>query len=304
MLNKILKVTFLIWLWIFCNSDLSIADLKIPVFASILPQKYFLEQIGGDRVTVSVMVPPGASPHTYEPKPRQMADIATARIYFALGVSFENVWLQRITATNPKMLVVQTDEGINKIPMDTVYTFHDTDSQKGKNHETGDAHDHTGLDPHIWLSPPLVKIQAHHILAALIQVDPAHKNIYQQNFERFIQEIDQLDRYVRAIFAGKAGLRFMVFHPSWGYFAQTYGLKQIPVEIEGKTPKPAQLKDLINYANALKIKAIFVQPQFSMKSAQIIAQAIGGDVVSADPLSPDWANNLRKHSELLRDALK
>ena len=149
-----------------------------------------------------------------------------------------------------------------------------------------------------------MKIQARNILRALQEVDPAHKAVYERNFEAFEKEIEALDQELRKIFAGKRGMKFMVFHPSWGYFARAYGLTQVPVELEGKEPKPGQLKALIELAKREGIKVIFVQPQFSARSAEIIAKAIGGQVVFADPLSPDWSNNLRDQAEKFKAALR
>ena len=159
-------------------------------------------------------------------------------------------------------------------------------------------------DPHIWLSPPLVKIQARHILRALEEVDPTHRAVYQSNYRKFIRELETLDTELKAIFAGEKGLRFMVFHPSWGYFARAYGLEQVPIEIEGKTPGPAQLKELIAHARAYDIKVIFAQPQFSAKSAGLIAREIDGQVVFADPLAPDWKDNLREVAVKFKKALR
>ncbi|MEW6667424.1 MAG: zinc ABC transporter substrate-binding protein [Thermodesulfobacteriota bacterium] len=264
----------------------------VPVFVSILPQRYFLQKIGGARLQVSVLVPPGAEYHTYEPKPTQMAALSKARLYFAIGAPFEAAWLPRFTSVNPAMRIVHTDEGIERIPMET----HD--------HHGEDNHPEGEQDPHTWLSPPNVKIMARNIAAALREADPAHRAEYDENGRRFIREIDELDAELRGIFAGSKGLRFMVFHPAWGYFARAYGLKQVPVEIEGKEPKPAQLKALIEEARKGGIKVIFVQPQFSTRSAETIAKAIGGQVVLADPLHPDWAGNLREQAARFKAALK
>jgi len=266
---------------------------KVPVFVSILPQKYFVEKVGGDRVDVSVMVPPGASPATYEPRPKQMAAISGARIYCAIGVPFEQVWLEKIIAANPDMLVVHTDRGVEKIPM-------------GDRHDHGEQqrHGHGMMDPHIWLSPPLVKIQAANILEGLVKVDPVHRREYEANCNRFSQELDALDAELRGIFAGKRDLEFMVFHPSWGYFARTYGLKQVPVEVEGKNPKPARLQKLIEHARNRGVKVIFVQPQFSKASAETVANAIGGKIVFADPLALDWMANLRDQAAKFKAALR
>jgi len=284
---------------------------KVDAFVSIAPQKYIVQQIGKDLVDVHVMVPPGADPHIYEPKPKQMVALAGAQLYFAIGVEFEKARLKKISAANPQMKVIHTDQGIRKIPM-AAHRHHDEEKNDQKGERSADVdyvagdepHGHGGLDPHIWLSPPLVMQQAQIIRTALQAVDPLHRAAYAANYEAFSSEIAALDAELRKIFAGRQGLQFIVFHPAWGYFAHAYGLVQVPVEIEGKNPKPAQLKELIENAKEKNIKVIFVQPQFSTKSAELIAREIDGQVVFADPLAQDWANNLRAVAAKFRAALR
>ena len=322
-------ITVLACFFIFQLSAYAAAPLK--VFVSIIPQKYFVQQIGKDHVNVQVMVQPGANPATYEPKPRQMAAISKTDLYFSIGVPFENTWLKKISAANPRMKVIHTDHGIKKIAMvahhhDEEEKDHGEDHGHGSHKEHGDHHahesshghgdhhdgagheedhhDHSGPDPHIWLSPKLVKIQAETMLKALQAADPANKKAYEANFNAFIVKIDTLDQELKQIFAGKKGFQFMVFHPAWGYLADAYGLKQVPIEVEGKDPKPAQLKKLIKHARKEGIRVVFVQPQFSTKSAQTIASEIGGQVAFANPLAEDWMANLRMIAEKFRDALK
>jgi zinc transport system substrate-binding protein len=271
------------------------AGKKLAVFVSIPPQKYFLQQIGKQRVDVQVMVQPGVSPATYEPKPRQMAAISGAHIYFAIGVPFEKTWLKKIAAANPDMQVVHTDHGIPKIPMAANHT--ESERHREKDH-------HGALDPHIWLSPTLVMTQARTILNALVEIDPAHRSVYEVNYRAFVSKLVALDDELKNIFAGKQGFQFMVFHPSWGYFARAYGLQQVPVEIEGKNPKPAQLKALIEHGKKKHINIIFVQPQFSSRSAGLVAKEIGGQVIFADPLAPDWSGNLREVAQKFKVALR
>ena len=272
------------------------AEGKIDVFVSIAPQKYFVEKIAQTQVEVSVLVQPGASPATYEPKPKQMIALSKTKIYFAIGVPFERVWLKKIAVANPNMQIINTQNGITKIPMET-YHQHEREHPKGTNNNI--VH-----DPHIWLSPNLVKIQARNILNALLVLNQANKPVYKAGYKKFIAEIESLDVELKTIFTGKKETKFMVFHPSWGYFANEYGLKQIPVEIEGKNPKPADLVRLIKHANTLKIKIIFVQPQFSNASAGVIAQAIGGQIAFVDPLALNWADNLRQVGAKFKAALR
>jgi zinc transport system substrate-binding protein len=285
---------------------------NIKAFVSIAPQQYFVQQIGKDRVDVSVLVPPGFNAHTYEPKPRQMADLAKATVFFAVGIEFEKAWMQKIAATHPGLKVVQTDTGIQKIAL-ADHHHHDhgkdrkalRDKQRHTAEHTHEALDPAGtLDPHIWLSPPLVRIQAEHIRDALVALDPANRMHYEANFSTFIKDIDELDGELKTLFSGNPGARFMVFHPSWGYFAQAYGLEQVPIEIEGKDPKPAQLKELIRQAKEQGIKVIFVQPQFSAKSAEMVSREIGGQVVTVDPLAGNWAENLREVGRKFKAALR
>lgn len=284
--NHIFGLTCLVFLTI---AVLPVEATSTRVFVSIEPQKYFVQKIGGDLVKVSVLVPGGADPHTYEPKPKQMVDLSKTAVYFAVGIDFEKVWLKKIVATNPTLRIVRTDDGITKIDM--VDHRHDKKSQE-RQARTGRLH-HTGIpDPHVWLSPSLVKIQAEHILNALMAVDPKNQRRYQAGYAAFLKELDALDAELKSLFAGHRGKQFMVLHPSWGYFADAYGLKQVPIEIEGKDPKPAQLQQLIRHAKEHGIKVVFVQPQFSAKSAEMLSREIGGEVVYVDPLAENWAENL------------
>lgn len=261
----------------------------LPVFVSILPQKQMVQQIGGDRVDVQVMVPPGAEPHTYAPKPAQMVALAKTRIYFSVGVPFENSWLPRFTAINHRMEIVATDRGIEKMPM----THDDHDGK----HPEKDA---SRLDPHTWLSPPLMKIMAGHIHTALIEADPAHAGEYDRRYAIFLHELDALNRRIGHLLADRRGARFMVVHPAWGYFAQAYGLIQVPIEVEGKEPKAAQLQHLIREARAEGIRVIFAEPEFSTRNVQTIAQAIGARIIEADPLAPDSMAELLRLAEAIK----
>jgi zinc transport system substrate-binding protein len=270
------------------------ASEPLPVFVSIAPMKTFVQKIGGGRVDVSVLVEPGGNPHTYEPKPRQMAALSRTKVFFAIGVTFEQAWLERIAALNKAMRIVHTEEGIERHRM------------------AGHAHakeipDHGGgsKDPHIWLSPPLVMLQARNIFQALTEMDPAGRSDYERNYKGFIKEIVDLDSELMAIFEqGAGGRTFMVFHPSWGYFAKAYGLEQVAVETEGKEPKPRELKDLVEFARKKDIRVIFAQPQFSRKGAEVIAREVGAQVAVADPLAEDWAQNLRVVAAAFKKALK
>lgn len=285
---------------------------KVLAAVSIAPEAYFLKQIAGDRAEVVVMVPPGADAHTYEPKPRQLADLSRAAVYFAIGMDFEDAWLPRFAAANPKMAIVRADAGIDKIPM---VAHHDDDDDhdhdKGKKGhgygkaETGHEHHDGEPDPHVWLSPSLAKVIGASMRDALIKADPEGAADYAAGYARFAAQCDALDAEIKKVFADvPAGQRkFMVFHPSWGYFARDYGLTQMPIEQLGREPGPKALAGLIKEAKADGVKVIFVQPQLSAAQAGTIAKGIGGATAAIDPLAEDWPAGLRGAAAALRQGL-
>ena len=261
------------------------------VFVSVVPQKYFVEQIAKDLVDVKVMVRPGASPATYEPRSSQMVALSRASIYFSIGVPFERSWLPRIAGVSQSLRVIHTDFGIEKRQM----AAHLHEEDDGDAHHTGghDSHQEGPIvDPHIWLSPKLVKLQAQHILEGLLEILPANAEALSSSYRTFLQQIDLLDHELRTILAETIQPTFLVFHPSWGYFAKEYGLYQLSVEMEGKEPGPGQLQELITLCRKKQIRTIFVQPQFSTKKAQLLAREIDGQVEVADSLAADWPENL------------
>lgn len=267
---------------------------RVKVYVSVPPQAYFVERIGGKRVDVSVLLPPGANPHTFSPSPQEMAKLARADIYFRIGVPFENVLIPRIESAMPHLYVVDTRAGIKLRRLDD-HGHHDHDGPHGGGHQ----HIHGELDPHIWMSPPLVKEQARTIRDALTRIDPSGKEAYEAGFEAFSRDLDRLHERLTRLLAPLAGREFFVYHPAFGYFAETYGLKQVPVELEGKEPSPRHLADLIRRAREQGVRVIFVQPQFSEKAARAVAEAIGGAVVPLDPLARDYLSNMEATSDAL-----
>jgi len=282
----------LLWLPSLAKAD----PLNISV--SILPQKYFVEKIAGSHANVQVMVPPGASPATYEPKPQQMIGLAKTDIYFSIGVPFEAAWLSKFQASNPAMDLIKTDQFIRKIKMES-HHHHDDDNKHLENHtheDEGEDHasDHDIIrDPHIWLSPKLVRLQSDSIRDGLIEHDPDNAQEYRQNHAALVREIHQTDLKLLEIFAQQTKpISFFIFHPSWGYFAKDYGLTQNALEIEGKSPTPKDLAQAIEIARKEHISVIFAQPEFSQKTAQTFANAIHGKVVRLSPLAYNWSDNL------------
>ena len=173
---KALTLYLLMVLGVFISGNAMASEDKLSVFVSIAPQKYMVQQIGKDLLDIHIMVHPGASPATYEPRPRQMVALAEADLYFSIGVLFEKVWLKKIAAANPRMRVVATEQGIEKRPVAAGHR-HEHDHPVDENNPARES----VPDPHIWTSPPLVLQQARTILGALQQIDPIHRMDYAAN---------------------------------------------------------------------------------------------------------------------------
>ena len=281
-MRKVLFIVVSIFIVVFAmvgKTTDSKQDIK--VFVSILPQKYFVEKIAGNRLIVEVLVSPGKSPATYEPTPQQVTDLGNAKALFTIGVPFENAFLPKIHGTLKSLKIVDTSGSIKKRMLEP---------------ET--------LDPHIWLSPSLVKIQAKNIYNALIEINPSGKSDYKKGYESLIKELDELTALLQKTLKPYAGSTLFVFHPAFGYFADEFGLNQVAIETGGKEPTPQKLTEIIEYAQKKGVKIIFVQPEFSQESAKKIAQAIGGTVIMLNPLNPDYINNLKSISTEIEKAFK
>lgn len=265
------------------------SSAAVAAFVSIDPQAYFVERIGGERVAVSVLVAPGQSPETYEPTATQMAALARCDVYFRIGLPFEDGLLERLQASMPDLNVVDTRAGV---PLRGLTA-----------HGAGDHEHEGGKDPHIWLAPRLVIAQARTIRDELKRLDPAGAELYDENLRAFARELMALQAEITAILRPVRGREIFVFHPSYGYFVDAFGLKQVAVEVEGKEPTPRELQALIARARAAQARAIFVQPQFSTASAEAVAREIGAQVVPLDPLARDWPGNMRAMARAIVEAL-
>ncbi len=275
---------------------------SLKVFVSILPQKYFVEKIGGKLVKVGVLVGPGQNHDSYEPLPKQMAALAEADLFFRIGVPFEAVLIDRIQELNPSLKVVDTREGITLRPIEGAHRH--GAAEEGSDTAVPEPVDRDEVkDPHIWLDPLLVKIQAETICRALITLDPDHQAFYEENLRRFQAELDGLDRELAEVFRAAKVDKIMVYHPAWGYLTDRYGLEQIPIEVEGKEPGPQQLAQVIERAKREGIRVVFVQSQFDTRAAESVARAVNAQVVTLDPLAEDYLTNLRQMAEALARGL-
>jgi zinc transport system substrate-binding protein len=299
---KYVPALILFFLITTCTKSVEKSD-KLNIFVSVLPQKYFVERIADNNAEVHVMVLPGHSPATYEPTPSQMKEISEADIYFRIGVPFEEIWMKKLAKLNPELMVIDTREGIALRSMDSFITL-----QRQMDDRYYDAqkenHDHYNQkDPHIWLSPELVKIQARTICKNLQHIDPENSDFYSENLQMFLDELTSLQNYFDEHLSQLEHKEFLVFHPSWGYLADELAMIQIPIQIEGKSPSPKHLTKIIAYAKDENIRVIFAQKQFSKSAAQTVSQAIQGKVILIDPLAEDYCENMRSIADIFLEVL-
>lgn len=280
---KTLTSVFLLLIFILsCRNE---REGKKLIMVSILPQKYFAEKITGERFKVNVMVPPGANPENYEFTPADLKNAADAEIFFANGyIDFERVFVSKISSVNKNLKIIDLSKGAELI---------ECIGEDKHEHHSG------GVDPHTWLSTKEVKTQVKLILDAVIAADTAGRLTYLSNYNSFMQEIDSLDARIRSMLAGLTSRKFIIYHPSLSYFSRDYNLDQHSIEIEGKSPSPREIRQLIDVAKKEGIRKVFIQAQFDKHSAELISHEINGDVIHFDPLAYNWAENLLLLAELL-----
>lgn len=256
------------------------------ITVSILPQKTFVEKIAGDDFKVNVMIPPGTSPAAYTLLPSQLEEISKSLIWFRIGyIGFEYSWADKIVQANSKMKVVDLSEGLDLI------------AQVKEQH--GDHFHLSGVDPHIWLSPILVKQMAKRILDELSALNPEQSAKYKSNYLEFVKEIDQLNIEISNKLKPFEGRKIIVFHPSLSYFARDYGLKQFPLESGGKEPTPQRMKELIDLAKSENIKVMYIQGELDREHARVFAEEVNGEIIQVRPLDPAWAENLMEMTNIL-----
>lgn len=280
-IRALLLVGILVGIYQEVNSNNNIDQDKPLIYVSIPPLAYFVDRIGGGDFDCRILIGPGQSPTTYEVTPKKLAELSEAEILFTIGVPFEKQLTKKVKAAFDDLNIVYTQTGL-----DLVHTFHhhgETDSKP----ETEE------LDPHTWLDPILAKTIAKNIYDEIERINPGHKN-YLSNFNSLIADLDSLNKELSIRLLPLKGKTFYTFHPALGYFGRAYGLKQRSIEINGKEPTARQMADLVEKAKVEETRALFVQPQFSRKTAQSIANAIGARLILVDPLAEDYINNLRE----------
>lgn len=270
-----------------CNSNKSKEQTgKEVITVSILPEKTFVEKIAGEDFDVNVLIPPGASPAAYTLLPSQLKDISKSTIWFRMGyIGFEHSWKDKIAQANEDMKVVNLAEGLDLIASEIV--------------EHGDHVHIDGVDPHVWLSPTLVKQMSKRILNELIDLKPEKTAEYKANYMRFVKECDELNIELMNKLRPYKNRKFIVFHPSLSYYAREYGLEQFSLESGGKEPTPQHMKMVVDMAKQEDIKVIYIQSEFDREHARVFANEIDGKIVEVWPLNPEWKDNLLNMTDIL-----
>lgn len=257
------------------------------VFVSIPPQVWLVERLVENPVQVEALLPPGASPATYEPTPKQMAALERSQLYLQIGAPFEGPVLAKIAELMPELRVVDCRAGVGLEAID------------GESHGHGEL-----LDPHIWLDPQRMKTIARTSAKALQALLPDQAPEIEERLAALLTSIDTTDRRVAEALAPYAGRTLLVFHPAYGYFARRYDLIQKAVETEGKAPSARRLAMVIDELSEQSVRALFVQPQFSRSSAARIAAALDCELVELDPLAGDYLVNLEAMATRISEALR
>ena len=259
---------------------------KAILTVTIEPLRYFTEAIAGENYQVVSMVPKGSSPESYDPTPQQLVNLSKSQAYFRIGhIGFEQAWMKKLEANCPDMKVYDTSKGIDLI--------------RGKGHWHGDYFHEGGVEPHIWNSTQNALIIVDNIYQALCELDTTHQADYKYRLDSLKQSIQQTDAETRRLLEN-ADSTFLIYHPALSYFARDYGLKQISIEEGGKEPSPAQLKKLIETCRNENVHTIFVQQEFDQRNAQLIAHELGINIVSINPLSYDWTEEMLRTAKGLK----
>jgi zinc transport system substrate-binding protein len=289
---------------------------KLMVAATIAPLGDFCRRIGGDLVQVQVLVPPGASPHVFEPAPSVMARAAQARVFVLIGAGLEP-WAAKLLRSRGQdgLVVVEAARGIPLLK-DTHHRHHEEaeeGGQAGRHHEAEEAHDlHPSGNPHIWLDPVLAQEICRKIAAGFSEADPAHRDRYEANLTEYLAALTALDREIQQQARTWRLRDYVTFHPSFAYFARRYHLHEVGTieAAPGREPTPRHLKDLVDAIRRYGIKVVFAEPQLNPRVAEVIAREAGVKVLMLDPVGgappdgSDYLKLMRRNLAVLDEALR
>lgn len=278
MIHLIKKSTIILFILLITFGCANQQKSKLTITVTVLPQKYFAEKIVGDKMNVVCMIPSGSNPEAYDPSPSQLVNLSKSKAFLAVGnLGFELAWLDKLKKNHPNLILFNTSDSIELI---NDHTGHHNDIHNG--------HSHVGTDPHTWSSPRSAAIMAKNICKAIISIDPKNKKLYEENLKILLSEIKETDFEISKKLHFIKDRSFLIYHPALTYLARDYGLNQFCVEFNGKEPTPQHLKSLIDIAKKEGVHIIFVQKEFDIKNAQILAEQTNCKIVSIDPLKYDW----------------
>lgn len=248
---------------------------KIGVAVSLGPEVEWVNAVGGSKVDVTLMVPEGSDPHTYEPLPHQLSEVSNAKIYVEMGssVEFENNYMDKIHETNPNMFVINASNGVKLIP-----------NSAENESET--------IDPHVWADPKNAKIMVDNIYQGLVEVDPADKDYFTKNRDAYLEKLNELDQNTTTLLKNKNGTYILVLHPAFGYYAKDYNLTQMGAMINDEEPSPQRIALMVDTAKKYNITTVYNEPQYDPKFMQSIASQIGGNVVTVNDLDENYLQNM------------
>lgn len=254
-----------------------------PIIAvTIVPEKTFVEAVCGDLAEVITMVPPGSSPENYEPTPQEIEKFSKASVYFTIGVPTEEA---NILPNAGDVKIIALQDKAAKVYPDRTF-------------ESGER------DPHIWLSPKRAKVMVAAIAEEMGNFDKANKETYKQNADRYIEQLDKLDKDIAASLEGVKNRKFIVYHPAFGYIAEDYNLQMYALEEEGKESTIQHLKEMIDLANKENIKVIFYQEEIDSSQSEAFAEEIGGKTMQLEPLAADYIDNLKKMAQTMAEVMQ
>lgn len=286
---RLLLPVILLFCFSSCEKKGAPKETKPMVLVSIPPYAYFVKKIADDTVHVAPLVPPGANPHVYEALPQEVQRYQNAAVWVYLGEPVDKKALQAFKDLRKEMPIVDVTQGIKLI------------SECQENGHAHCHHDDEGLDLHIWLSPTLAKVQARHIAGALMDLLPEEKGRFEKNLQRFLKELDRLNDKLAGILAPMEGHAILVSHPGFAYFCRDYGLIQLSIEEEGKEPLPQHITEILAQARKYRVKSVLIEPEFSNKSAELVAAALGVPTHFVDPLAEDYEANLIKIAKVIAE---
>lgn len=324
--KKIIIFLITLLLLSFNLSFSAVAAQKI-VAVTILPQVEMVEAIAGDKVEVVEMIPKGFSPSNYAPSPSEMRAFNEASIYFSIGVPAD---MQNILPRAVKLKDLQVVKLFKRVESKYEHRYFGSSSledqgeqqighqshqneqlntsenkQQEVDFDTEAGHSHAGgRDPHFWLSPVRTAYMVEIMRDELIKILPEYQAEFKQNAKKYLEKLAVVDQENKKLLEPYQGESILVYHPSFGYFTDHYGLKMMAIEKEGKEPGPRHLQEIIENAAQKQISSVFYQAEIDSRKTRAVAESLGGKTVQLNPLAEDYLDNLKLMAQKIAEELE